>query len=113
MSGSKPWTRLTVDVENADEGLCVWVLPDGGVDLGHQPVKNAAVQRFGQGIPVVCAGPHIQGADDGACTATFSFRHHVAGFGELWPDMPSVGHVPVPLADSWPEANSSSINCKA
>ena len=40
-----------VDVQDADEASAAGVLPDAGVDLLHQPVKQAGVQSLGQRVP--------------------------------------------------------------
>ena len=60
----------TVDVQDADEGGSIWVLPDGAVDLVHQPVEQALVQRLCQGVPVAHRRLHVDGADDGPCTSS-------------------------------------------
>lgn len=59
----------TVDIEHANEGGRIGVLPNGGVDLVHQPVEQALVQRLRQRVPVVHRRLDVDGAHDGACTA--------------------------------------------
>lgn len=64
-----------VDVQHAHQGGGCGVLPNGGVDLGHKPVKHPGVDGLGQRVTVVQRSLHINGTHNWACSAPAGLWH--------------------------------------